>query len=786
MDKIALLAIDDVPDNLFILRMLLQEHLPDCEVYTATSGAEGLRIAAEKRLDGILLDVQMPEMDGIETCRRLKSDQLTRDIPVILITAHESTPVLKAEGLDAGAEDFIGRPVHNLELVARVRVMVRTKHIEDGLRSTNIELKQRVTERTQAQWESEERFRFTLKNSNFFVFTQDAELKYTWVYNPNLGLSAEEMLGKTDADIFSVEDAGKLTRIKKRVLSNGIGERSDIRFTLRGEPSFHVLSVEPLFDTDNNIVGLTGASIDFTDQKKLEDERNRLASVVEQVAEAIMITDAEGTIGYVNTAFEALTGYTSRDALGQHPRTLLQADKYNALAVEEIRESIQQSQTWKGRLRVQKKDESQRQLEMLVTVSPLLDADGEVVSVAFMSRDITHESELESQLQQSQKLDALGTLAGGIAHDFNNILGAIIGYTELAKEDISPQSNTDRYLKEVLNASSRAKELIQQILTFTRPGDTERKAILPHLIVKETMKMLRSSIPATIEMVENIEPDLNTILADPTEIHQIVMNLCTNGYQAMSPGEGTLTVTLKSVQLTDRQAARFPQLSRLCVALSVTDTGSGMDRKTIYSIFDPFFTTKKEEKGTGLGLSTVHGIVQSLGGAISVHSEPGKGSTFTVYLQALQAAAKEQIEAPQHIPAGQGEHILLVDDEDALRKSCKLRLDALGYVVTACALPSEALSLFEEDPRSFDLVLTDYAMPKMNGLVLGQELLRIRPDIPVILVTGFTENITHADIEELGLAAFLEKPIDAGLLGRSIREILNQKAETETQISSNR
>jgi nitrogen-specific signal transduction histidine kinase/CheY-like chemotaxis protein len=402
-----------------------------------------------------------------------------------------------------------------------------------------------------------------------------------------------------------------------------------------------------------------------------------------------------------------------------------------------------------------------------------------------MSRDITHESELESQLRQSQRLDALGTLAGGIAHDFNNILGAIIGYTELAKEEASPQGHTDRYLKEVLHASSRAKELIQQILTFTRRVDTERKAVLPQLVVHETLKLLRSSIPSSIEIVQDIEPDVDAILADPTQIHQIVMNLCTNAYQAMSPGEGTLTVKLKPVEISDRRAARYPQLrNQACMELTISDTGCGMDREIMDCIFDPFFTTKQHEKGTGLGLSTVHGIVQSLDGAISVNSQPGKGSTFTVYLPTLQEVSEQRADTRGPIPVGKGEHILLVDDEEALRESCQLRLAALGYKVTTCMLASEALKLFEEDPWSFNLVLTDYSMPKMNGVTLARELLSIRPDLPIVLVTGNHESVLDSEVEELGLSAFLKKPLDADLLGRTIWEILSGMDQATEETSS--
>ncbi len=402
--------------------------------------------------------------------------------------------------------------------------------------------------------------------------------------------------------------------------------------------------------------------------------------------------------------------------------------------------------------------------------------EGIVRDVTERKRAEAERSRLESQLRQAQKMEAIGTLAGGIAHDFNNILAAMIGYTELALDDIHEASEARGNLEQVLHSGFRAKKLVQQILSFGRRTDPERKAVKIGPVIEEGMMLLRASLPTTIEIEEEVEDKTGTVSADVTQIHQLLMNLCTNAAHAMRERGGVLTVRLDRVDLGEDAAAGCVELSPgAYIRLIVRDTGEGMAADIADRVFEPFFTTKKTGEGTGMGLAVVHGIVKSHGGTITVHSEPGRGSLFRVYLPLLEAEASETGPASrQPVPKG-SEHILFVDDEKAIADIGKRMLERLGYVVTCRTSSPEALQVFRADPHRFQLVITDQTMPKMTGVDLAKELLEIRPDIPIIICTGFSTRISHQSAEELGVKRVLMKPLAARETAEAIREVLDEK-----------
>ncbi|HPC46685.1 MAG TPA: response regulator, partial [Deltaproteobacteria bacterium] len=416
-------------------------------------------------------------------------------------------------------------------------------------------------------------------------------------------------------------------------------------------------------------------------------------------------------------------------------------------------------------------------------ITPVTDAGGNVQYLVGMTEDITdrrrieQERELaEARLVQAQKLEAIGTLAGGIAHDFNNILVAIIGYSELAMEDLPEASRARESIAEVLKAGYRARELVRQILTFSRRTQAECTTVHIPSIVKEAVKLLRSSIPSTIAIVESIDPSVPHILADPTQIHQVILNLSTNAYHAMSPSGGTLTIRVDCVDVDDGMASEHPDLKTgPHVRISVRDTGCGMDKATMSRIFDPFFTTKDPTKGTGLGLATVHGIVSSLGGAVLVTSSPGKGSTFDVYLPATPATVHAQQDTTPDIPAGNGQRILVVDDEPSILEIAASMLEQLGYRCITRASSTEAFELFRSDPACIDLVITDQTMPGMTGADLARAMLALRPDMPVILMTGFSEVMGRDEALSLGIREFIEKPFSMGDLARKVSFCLTSR-----------
>ena len=383
--------------------------------------------------------------------------------------------------------------------------------------------------------------------------------------------------------------------------------------------------------------------------------------------------------------------------------------------------------------------------------------------------------ELQTQLQQAQKMQAIGTMAGGIAHDFNNILFPIVGYTEMAMADLPEDSLTRSNLEEVLKAADRAKGLVRQILTFSRQSEQERKPLKIQPIVKEALTLLRASLPTTIEIRQKIDKACGAILADPIQIHQVMMNLCTNAYHAMREKGGVLGVTLTEVDIDSSDLGSNVDLKPgPYVRLTVSDTGRGMKRAEMERIFEPYFTTKGPGEGAGMGLAVVHGVARSHGGHITVYSEPGKGAAFHVYLPRIDGSIGIAPAAVPSEPAPSGtERVLLTDDEEQIVNMEQQMLERLGYHVTARTSSVEALKAFRAQPEKFDLVITDQTMPNMTGAELAQKLMGIRPDIPVILCTGFSEVIPEEKARAMGLRAYVMKPIVKSEIAKIIRRVLD-------------
>ena len=417
------------------------------------------------------------------------------------------------------------------------------------------------------------------------------------------------------------------------------------------------------------------------------------------------------------------------------------------------------------------------QAEVLLT---RMEQRGQVLLQATV-RDITESKraeealrESEARLQQSQKMESIGTLAGGIAHDFNNILFPIIGYAEMMLDSLPADSPHRNSTNEILQGGKRAGDLVKQILTFSRQADQTLKPLKVQLVIKEVLKLIRSSLPSTIEIKKHISNKCGLVLADATQIHQIAMNLITNAYHAMEDEGGKLEVTLKEVELGIDDLTDPSMTPGAHVCLTVSDTGPGMDHSVISRVFEPYFTTKEIGKGTGMGLSVVHGIVKSYKGAIKVYSEPGEGTAFHAYLPVIKSQFEtEEADAVVSIPKGT-ERILLVDDEETIVRMEKQLLERLGYYVTARTSSVEALEAFRDSPGKFDLVITDMTMPNMTGVQLSQKLLEVRPDIPIIICTGFSTKIDNEKTKEYGIRGFVMKPVIMSEIAKKIREVLDQ------------
>lgn len=410
---------------------------------------------------------------------------------------------------------------------------------------------------------------------------------------------------------------------------------------------------------------------------------------------------------------------------------------------------------------------------------PLKDHNGFVFGVLGIFYDITERKRMEETLKQTQKMEAIGTLAGGIAHDFNNILGGIIGYTELAKEGIDTDDPAYVRLKQVLKSAERAKNLVRQILAFSRKHQLERRPIQLSTIVKEESKLLRSTLPTTIEIRKNINDVEGMVDADPTQLHQVIMNLCTNAAHSMPSGEGLIEISLSSITVTPQDTMKiYHDISPgYFMELKISDTGTGIDTKIMHRIFEPFFTTKGEEKGTGMGLAVVHGIVKDYGGDILVESNLENGTTFTVLLPKVVSESSDEEVVSSAAPKG-NERVLLVDDEEFLLGMEATMLGSLGYQVTAFNSSIEALNVYRSSPDAFDLVITDQTMPNMTGYNLAIEILTINPSARIILCTGFSEAITPEKVEAAGIQSLLYKPFSKKQIAELIREVLNDKVQT--------
>ncbi|MFO7886120.1 MAG: PAS domain-containing protein [Desulfobacteraceae bacterium] len=415
-------------------------------------------------------------------------------------------------------------------------------------------------------------------------------------------------------------------------------------------------------------------------------------------------------------------------------------------------------------------------VDILARADVIFDEDGKGTRVIGTHVDITERKKLEKQLQKSQKMEAIGSLAGGIAHDFNNILFPIVGLSEMMVEDLSQGSPEYLNACEILKAGRRGSELVKQILAFSRQSEKKPIPVQVQPVLKEALKLCRASIPADIDIHKNIQTNCGMVMADPTQLHQIVMNLITNAYHAIAPDHGTISVTLAEKDLETDDLMGSNLTAGKYVQLTVSDTGAGIDPGVIEKIFDPYFTTKAQGKGTGLGLSVVHGIIKGYGGEIKVYSEPGTGTTFTVYIPLkADAGAPESETLVKKYPRG-NERILLVDDEKPIIKMEKTMLERLGYQVTSWTDSTEALNAFRSAPDGFDLVITDMSMPVITGDQLAEAVMSIRPDIPVIIISGFSERMNEETSEALGVKGYLKKPVLQSDMAHMIRKVLDDVA----------
>ncbi len=576
---------------------------------------------------------------------------------------------------------------------------------------------------------------------------------------------------------------------------------------LRGNTVYLLGTASPLYDTKGSIVGAIETIRDITDSRKMEkelaSEHDRLAAILDGIPIPAFVIDLNHAVVLWNRNNEIFTGKSKDEMLGRRLdlRFLAKDKTPYALAELVLKMSDEDLICKYGSKGVLKSNIFPGAFEsigpiflggeehiMSIQAARIYNQQGEVIGAVQTAQDITEririqeeQEKLQSQLIQAQKMEAIGILAGGIAHDFNNILTGIMGYTELYKEAVRDQPKVYHSMEQVLKATERAKDLVQQILAFSRKAEPEKKPIAIAPIVEEVVNFMRASLPATIEITLKSKEPSDVIMADPSQMHQVLVNLCTNAGYAMKDTGGVLEIGMEEVFIGADDRLNHPSI-RLghYLELSVRDTGQGISRENLGRIFEPYFTTKVKGEGTGLGLAVVHGIVKDHGGEIRIYSEVGKGTIFRIYLPLLEQHTEYTADARETILRGKGETILFVDDEKMVVELNRELLEALGYRVVTETDPVKAIEAFKENRDAFDLLITDKTMPRLTGFDVVREVRSIRTDIPVILCSGFQEKEDLEKLTALGINQLIAKPIKMSILAKAIRDVLD-KDRFETQ-----
>ena len=881
-----ILAIDDKQDNLVTVSALLRNLIPGCTVITSDSGAEGIKKAESERPDTILLDIKMPEMDGYEVCRHLKSNEKTKHIPVVMLTAIKTDAGSRVKGLELGADAFLSKPIDEVEFAAQVKVMLRIKTAEDLLRKEKDLLEDTVHEKTRALRESEEQYRFLIDNQTDMIvkFNREGELLFVSPsYCKTFDKTQDELLGKKFMPLIHEKDwdavAKALDKVSRPPYTGHVEERAMTKDGWRWQSWLNTA----VLNEGNGIESIVAVGRDINDRKLAKEALRTRDYAIESSINGINFTDLQGNFLYANNSFLVMWGFKTQDDLIGRNISDLWADQNR---FQEAYNEFQEKGSYVGELKAKKQDgtkfdiqisantvksESGEPLFLMATfvditqrnqaqealrdseekyrsmmeamddaayicssdfhieyMNPAMinmidrDATGETchgavygfdkkcpwcvhgkvmrgeyvkyelvnptdaktyhisnspifhtnksVSKLSVFHDLTKMKKLEAQLNQAQKMEAMGTLAGGIAHDFNNLLMAIQGRTSimLMKKD---SSHPDiKHLKGIEDNIESAADLTRQLLGFARGGRYEvRPTDLNELIRKQNRMFGRTKKEITIR--GKYEKDLWSVEVDRGQIEQVLLNFFINAWQAM-PGGGNLYLETENVTLDENYVKPFAIEPGRYVKISVTDTGVGMDKATREKIFEPFFTTKEMGRGTGLGLASAYGIIKNHGGFINVYSEKGHGTTFNIY---LPASEKEIIEEKK--PAGDtlrgSETVLFVDDEDMIIEVAGELFEELGYKVLTAGNGREAIETYEKNKKKVDIVLLDMIMPDMSGSDTYDKLKEINPEVKVLLASGYSMNGTASEIMGRGCSGFIQKPFKMKELSQKLREILD-------------
>jgi len=730
---------------------------------TANSGEEALTLMEARPPDLVLMDVRLRGgMDGVEAARRIRS---RHRLPVIYLTAYADDVTLR-RSLDTQPYGYLVKPFQDKELRTTIEVALRRRQLEELLQESELKFRQLAEHIEEVFWMTDPAKRQMLYISPAYetIWGRSCDSLYrsprTWLeaIHPDDRARVEQAALTRQADGFYDEEY--------RILQPG-GALRWIR-----DQAF------PVRNAAGKIHRLVGVARDITERKLAVEalrEGQRLMEKAQQVGHIGSWVSDPGRDGKIFWSAETgrIFGFVPGGFDGRRETffALVHPEDREKVALAS-RTALAGEHPYDLEHRIVRRDGPVRWVHQQADVER--DAAGRPLRMVGVVQDITERKQLEERLRESQKMEAIGQLASGIAHDFNNLLGAIIGNAELAGM-VSPASPAiTENLEAIMKAGRRGADLVHQILAFSRRDEPKRRPMQLHIVVREALRLLRATVPATIEFQSSLAPT-PTVLADASQIHQVIMNLCTNAWHAMRDRPGCLAVALDEMEVDEAFAQVNPDLRPgRYVRLTVADTGCGMDAATRARALEPFFTTKPPGEGTGLGLAVVHGIMKNHDGGLTVASQVEQGTTFDLYFPVFEAGTMEPAGELQPVPCGTGQHILFVDDEEPLARVGSAVLERLGYRVTTMTSATAALAAFLPQPAEFDLVVTDLNMPALNGADLSGKLLAVRPGLPIILTTGFNATLTPDTARERGFCGLLIKPYDFRDLGEAVHRVLNE------------
>ncbi|MBC8318050.1 MAG: response regulator [Desulfobulbaceae bacterium] len=792
-----IVIVEDRSEDRMLLKRIIEQH--GHKVFEARDGRVALNLIREEKPDLVISDLLMPELDGFGLLRELHKSGHLQDVPFVVYSSIYTDNKERELAYSLGASKFLVKPLSPDDLWKNIEQVLPTltqnkatprlpvSEEEQLLReysmvvASKLEAKVQELEETQKVLAAKERqYKCLFSSMDDVILLLNDKWQVLDANQPalrnQLGLELEDIVGHDLCSFF--RDGMEYEDLHDKICKSGSlfeeGFEVQTHFVRKDKTVLicHI-SLSRFVNEQDEAIGVIAVIRDVTEkvesEAKLRQAQQEWEKTFDPIDDIVTLQGADMRINRINAAGLKMFQQDLKNIVGLNCYELFRETNEpcpDCPVTENLNDFVAHTfEVFHEKL----------QKTFLVSATPIFNESGGVTGIAHFAKDITERISLEKQLRQTQKLEAIGTLAGGIAHDFNNILSAIFGYTQLLQMELGPDPQMQSDVEQILKASNRAKDLVQQILTFSRSGEQKREPLRVQSIVEEALKLLRASIPSNIEIRQQLDEECPEIVGDATQIHQVIMNLCTNAYHAMMDREGVLSVHLSQKRMDCLDFPEWPEAkSGSYLELEVRDTGSGIESKHLVRIFEPYFTTKETGKGTGLGLSVVHGIVKSHGGHIYVYSEPGEGTLFRVYLPVCEKSADEKIDmnARQPVPHGH-ERILVVDDEEFLTKVQQRGLESLGYAVTAFTSSVDALDAFRSKPEGYDLIITDMTMPGLNGLELAKQILMVRKDMPVIMCSGFSDLINDKRLKEAGIRFFMMKPMDREVLGRKVREVLD-------------